>query len=96
MKLISTKVKLSKIGKDRLYVEKFLKSKIVVDNGDVLPIMLFHVLADSDNRPGKVSLYSIISSASEYDGKRTHYSEDTMEKFKNTFFEKGLRIYEIY
>lgn len=95
MKLISTKVKLSKIGEDRLYVEKFLKSKIV-DNGDVLPIMLFHVLADSDNRPGKVSLYSIISSASEYDGKRTHYSEDTMEKFENTFFEKGLRIYEIY
>lgn len=96
MKLISTKVKLSKGGKDRLYVEKFLKSKIVVDNGDVLPIMLFHVVADSEDRPGKVSLYSIISSAAEYDGKRTHYSEDTMEKFENTFFEKGLRIYKIY
>lgn len=96
MKLISKNVKLSKPYKDRLYVEEFLKSKVVVNNGDVLPIMLFHVFADSNNKPGEISLYSIVSSASEYDGKRTHYSEDTMKKFENTFFEKGLRIYDIY
>ena len=83
-------------GFQRSYVEEFLKSK-VVDGLDpnILPIMLFYVLADSDEKPYDLGVYSIMSSAVECNGKRTHYSEDTMKKFDEMFFDKGLKIYNI-